>query len=130
MALKDRIRLLIKWSGLTQKEFAKKCNLSTPLITQWLSGVNKQFGSSINKIKAAYPEIDLNWLVSGEGEFEIKKETEPKSLSLEEKYSMIQTENIILKEQIATLKDFLKDKERTINIVLSRRNKRKIQQEA
>ena len=67
---RERIKLLIKNLGLpTTAKFCRDTGLSRPLVDKLTSpeGNQPRF-NTLQKIKSAFPETNLNWLVSGQGE--------------------------------------------------------------
>ena len=67
---RERIKLLIKNLGLpTTAKFCRDTGLSRPLVDKLTSpeGNQPRF-DTLQKIKSAFPETNLNWLVSGQGE--------------------------------------------------------------
>jgi len=64
----DRIKEVIKWSGLNANAFAKKVGYDRgQVIYDIIKGKNKITGKiSVNIVKS-YPEINLNWILTGEG---------------------------------------------------------------
>jgi len=51
--------------GLSASEFADRIGVQRSSISHILSGRNKPSIDFLEKIKTAFPEADLNWLVSG-----------------------------------------------------------------
>ena len=68
MNIFDRILQFIDFKGLSKNEFSKIMGLSNSYMTKM--GVNKgNIGSQIiEKIVRIYPEINLSWLITGDGE--------------------------------------------------------------
>ena len=67
---RERIKLLIKNLGMpTTAKFCRDTGLSRPLVDKLTSpeGNQPRF-DTLQKIKSAFPETNLNWLVSGQGE--------------------------------------------------------------
>lgn len=63
--VKDRTMLFIKFKGITMKTFEQRCDLSTGYVTS----MRKGFGSEkLNNVLMAYPELNREWLLYGEGE--------------------------------------------------------------
>ena len=75
--------------GLSQNSFEDRCGIAHGTISSI-----KVKGPSVDvlaKISSAYPELDLNWLVSGRGEMLVREEASPStSVSI----NSIQTVNI------------------------------------
>lgn len=63
--VKDRTIEFVKNKGITMKTFEQKCNLSTGYVTS----MRKGFGSEkLNNVLTAFPELNRDWLLYGEGE--------------------------------------------------------------
>lgn len=71
--IKDRTIKFIDFKGIKKKTFEQKCGLSTGYITS----MRKGFGSDkLNNVLTAYPELNREWLLYGEGEMLNKEATE------------------------------------------------------
>jgi transcriptional regulator with XRE-family HTH domain len=63
----DRIKLLVGKLGLpTMAEFCRRTGLNRGLVDKLTAGAHSPRYDSLQKIKAAFPEVNMNWLVSGE----------------------------------------------------------------
>src|SRR5690606_30512251 len=80
MELVKRILEILEKSGLTPSEFADKIEVQRSAISHITSGRNKPSLEFLIKIKAAFPEIDTDWLVFG-----TEKEPESEEISSEKK---------------------------------------------
>jgi len=69
----DRIKKLRKLLNLTQKEFAQKIGVIDTLVRKWERGENEPTPKSLRAIAKTY-NINLHWLLTGEGEMFIKRE--------------------------------------------------------
>jgi len=66
--VRDRLKILISETGLSQKEFAERINISSSAITQFIKGQSKGLNSdTIQSIISVY-NINPTWLLTGEGE--------------------------------------------------------------
>lgn len=63
--LKERILAFIEKMGLTKAQFEKTAGLSNGFVDK--SGDNSR-RSSLDKISTAYPQLNMVWLLTGEGE--------------------------------------------------------------
>ena len=64
-----RLKFLIDNLGLTSSQFADKCDISRPTLSQLLSGRNKKISNLIiEQIHKAYPRLSVIWFLFGEGE--------------------------------------------------------------
>ena len=68
--MKDRINQIMQKDGLTNAEFAEKIGISTSSLSHIFSGRNKPSLEVVMRIQKAYPSINLNWLLYGEGNME------------------------------------------------------------
>lgn len=64
----DRINLILKAKNLTAKQFAKEIGVQPSGMSHILSGRNNPSLDFVMKVMKRYPEIDINWLMSGKGE--------------------------------------------------------------
>ena len=63
--VKGRTVRFVKFKGITMKTFEQKCGLSTGYVTS----MRKGFGSDkLNNVLNAFPELNRDWLLYGEGE--------------------------------------------------------------
>jgi len=63
-----RLNVLLSHHGLTAASFSDKIGIQRSSVSHLLSGRNKPSLDFILKITAAFPEIDLDWLVNGSGD--------------------------------------------------------------
>lgn len=65
MEIKDRIMQFIELKGITRNKFETSCGLPV----RYVSNIGKSIQSdAIKKIILTYPEINLHWLITGEGD--------------------------------------------------------------
>ncbi|WP_089873906.1 helix-turn-helix domain-containing protein [Epilithonimonas hungarica] len=109
MDFNDRITKVIEYSELSPAEFAEEINVQRSSISHIISGRNKPSLDFITKIKVAFPKIEWDWLINGEGEMlmseKVIEPTEEKSESAEKKkpslpdlFSLINDENFGMTE--------------------------------
>ena len=91
---RERIKLLIKNLEMpTTAKFCRDTGLSRPLVDKLTSsGGNQPRFDTLQKIKSAFPETNLNWLVSGQGEI-LEEVTDTKNVDLLKTYRSIKTKN-------------------------------------
>lgn len=63
--VKDRTIKFIKFKGITMKTFEQKCDLSTGYVTSMRKGYGVD---KLNNVLTAYPDLNREWLLYGEGE--------------------------------------------------------------
>jgi len=91
---RERIKFLIKNLGLpTTAKFCRDTGLSRPLVDKLTSpeGNQPRF-DTLQKIKNAFPETNLNWLVSGQGEA-LESVPDKKDVDLLNTYRKIKIKN-------------------------------------
>lgn len=66
--MKNRIEQIIKHKNLTSVKFAEAIGVQASSISHVVSGRSKPSFEFLEKIKNRYPELNMNWLISGEGE--------------------------------------------------------------
>lgn len=66
--MKNRIRELMEMDGLNATEFSKKVKINTSVVSNILNDKNQPSFEVIRKIIAAYPEVDVAWLMTGHGD--------------------------------------------------------------
>ncbi len=66
--MKNRIEQLIKDKGLSSVKFAETIGVQASSISHVVSGRSKPSFDFMEKIKTKFPELNMNWLISGEGE--------------------------------------------------------------
>lgn len=71
MTVKDRLLLFLEHLKTGQTKFEDKVGLSRGQIAKMKSGISTE---SLNKISKAFPQLDTNWLQTGDGEM-LKEET-------------------------------------------------------
>ena len=65
MSITNRIQELIEEKNLSKSAFAKEIGIQRSSLAHFFSGRNKPSLGFFLKIKNKYPEIDLNWIISG-----------------------------------------------------------------
>ena len=65
MSITNRIQELIEKKKLSKSAFAKEIGIQRSSLAHFFSGRNKPSLEFFIKIKNKYPEIDLNWIISG-----------------------------------------------------------------
>lgn len=64
----ERLCKFIEISGLTTSQFADKAGIPRPSMSQMLHGRNKSLNNHVlSKLREAFPELNIVWLLFGEG---------------------------------------------------------------
>lgn len=66
-----RLRELLDYLELTPVGLAEKMGVQRTSFNHLLSGRNKPGFEFLTRLQACYPEVNLNWLVSGQGEITV-----------------------------------------------------------
>lgn len=64
----DRIKLLMEYKSLTASQFADAMEVPRAVVSHVLSGRNKPSLDVIIKIASTYSDVNLDWLLLGNGE--------------------------------------------------------------
>lgn len=82
--MKNRIFELMKSKGKNQSEFAESIQISNAVLSSIRSGRTNPTLLVIENIKQKYPDVNLEWLFTGEGNMYIGKEPEAREQMLKE----------------------------------------------
>lgn len=66
--MKDRISALMRSMGMSQKNFAAEIRISPGSLSSIFSGRNNPSLSTLNNIHERFPEVNMDWLLNGNGE--------------------------------------------------------------
>ena len=78
--MQERFKLLLEEKGLTATKFAALIKVNASAMSHILNGRSKPGFDVLDKIAQAFPDVNLNWLISGKGElFNISSEKEKQS---------------------------------------------------
>lgn len=77
MDIVNRLRYFMDASKLTISQFADTCGIPRPTMSQLMNGRNKRISDEvINKIHVSYPQLNILWLMFGEGTMEMNSNTQ------------------------------------------------------
>lgn len=99
--MKTRLSQLVEHYNTTPRKFSQEIGLSSATLGKVLRGINSLSGTSLAKIGEKYPEINLDWLITGRGSM-LREEQQSTDLN------KLITEQSLLR---------LQDKDDTINIL-------------
>lgn len=100
--MKDRVKQYLKLNGITQREFCDAIGV----VHSYLSSVNKDIPQKkLLKIRCAYPDLNIEWLITGQGNMLLETQQVDvvkikEALSLEQLYE----DNLRLAEEVGRLK--------------------------
>ena len=67
IGMKDRIREIIDWANLSQQDFANRLGISPASLSSIFTGRTNPTNNHVQAIHRVFPEINVNWLLFGEG---------------------------------------------------------------
>lgn len=109
MSVKKRLKDFIKSQKMTISGFEKDINVSNGYVNSISKGIG---GEVLLSILEKSPNLNINWLLTGEGF--MLKEPVPPAVSSSQSQENDNEVVALLKENNATLKDQLRDKERIL----------------
>lgn len=65
--MQERFKQLLEEKGLTANRFASMIKVNASAMSHILNGRSKPGFDVLDKIAQAFPELNLNWLISGKG---------------------------------------------------------------
>ncbi len=65
--MEERIRQVMDFLGMSQQDFAQKLGISPASLSNIFNGRSKPTNNHVQAIHRAFPKIDTNWLMFGEG---------------------------------------------------------------
>lgn len=119
MSVKQRLTKYIKHRKISIREFCRSVGVSETYVSSMRNSIQP---NKLDKISEIYPELNIGWLIFGEGEM-IKPDD---SLSAEQKDSIITEASDIFKDKLIEMfkngeiysESVVKDKEKTIRDLL------------
>ena len=74
--LSERIQIIIDLKGIQPSKFADEIGVQRSSMSHIIAGRNKPSLDFLQKVVQRYPEININWLISGIGEPFLKEKNE------------------------------------------------------
>ena len=68
MSINKRIQSILNHYNLTAGAFAERMGIQKSSVSHLLSGRNKPSFQFLSKLVKAFPEINLNWFITGDGD--------------------------------------------------------------
>lgn len=67
-AFSERLKQVVGWTKLKQVQFAAEIQVPVTTLSGAIRGIHKNVSQTvINKIALRYPEVDIDWLITGKG---------------------------------------------------------------
>lgn len=101
----NRIKLLIDYYEFSASSFADKIGVQRSSISHILSGRNKPSLDFVLKITSNFKDVDIEWLLNGNGDFP-KKDTKSQSINTP---SLLSNTNVNEKKSIQRIVVFYSD---------------------
>ena len=80
-SIATRLKTIIQYLGLSDSQFADKCEISRATLSLLLSGKNKKISDVLlSQIHSTFPEISIIWLLFDEGEMVSSQREENESI--------------------------------------------------
>jgi len=109
MDTKERIKEFLALKKIGQNRFAKDCGFSDSLI----NNVKGSIGSDkLNKISSRYPELSMDWLITGKGEMLKGEPPEMGVANYVGENARLHRENEELSKKVIALMEELRELER------------------
>lgn len=65
--MKTRLHAIMEWYGLNAKQFSEKVSINGSSLSYMLKGRNLPSYDALQKIIESFPEINIEWLMTGNG---------------------------------------------------------------
>lgn len=118
-----RLEKILEYYSITATAFAEKMDFNRSTISHLLSGRNKPSLEFVMKLLQKFPEVEMNWLLSGKGSFPAIS-SENKNFSVTPKQKIVSTqekpqdlfseENINIQKDISQVNKNSKEIERIV----------------
>lgn len=93
-----RLELLISALGISQKDLSDKTGLSTSVISHYITGERGITAKSALKIQSAFPAVNPDWLLTGDGKMFLQVGQSEADEAEEQELVRLREENIRLRE--------------------------------
>lgn len=108
--MKDRLNEIIEKEGLTATKFANMINVNPSAISHLLKGRNKPGYDVLVNIAKAFPDISMDWLLTGKGKIYNHSLPEPDSVSVaNEAESQVTEKKETVKKETSAIPDEITD---------------------
>ena len=125
MTVNDRLEQWMKKEGLNANSLAKSIDFSRVAVNNMVSPNGRRTSPShdfYSRLKATYENIDLNWLITGEGEMYLKNvqvitenDVQPMAAEPESSYDKGQEQNKDIYGILSEIKNGLADVSKRVN---------------
>jgi len=110
MEINDRLKEFVSHIGLSERQFAFKCGLSEGALRP---GKNLN-GTGLAKVKKTYPELNLYWVLLGEGEMVMNsdaviRESGVKKIDVTVDQIITEKINQLIDERVGNVKELIRE---------------------
>ncbi|MBP5548123.1 MAG: helix-turn-helix transcriptional regulator [Bacteroidales bacterium] len=95
----DRINLILKAKNITPKQFAEEIGIQPSGMSHILSERNRPSLDFVMKVINRYPEIDIKWLILGEGEMYTSVSSPQQRMPVPDLFSLSESEPEVIVEE-------------------------------
>ena len=126
MGIIERIYKYLEFKGISAYEFERKCDISNGYLNSRKTGTRGIGSEILEKIYKKYPDLNLIWLITEEGEMINDSQAQPQAqpsknfaIVAEGKVEAVYFETLVttFREQIDTLKGSIVDKDKIIYLL-------------
>jgi len=110
MLMNERLRQIIEYYGISTRNFSLKIGVNESTIRKVLAENTSIQSNNLAKIAVKFPEINLDWLITGRGSMLISENKETQITPLHHDNTLLESEN-------DKLNAICSEKERTITIL-------------
>jgi hypothetical protein len=106
MSLPQRLKAIMDHYQLSPNSFAEKLLVQRSSLSHLFNGRNKPGWDFLEKLTSVYPEVNLDWLITGKGEMiesqkiNIGDNTYQSSTSIPDLFSQLNEENSAQRKQV------------------------------
>lgn len=77
--MKERIRQVMEHTKMSQQDFATKLGISPASLSSIFTGRTNPTNNHVQAVHRAFPEVNINWLLFGEGEMYLERDKADKA---------------------------------------------------
>ncbi|HSU26788.1 MAG TPA: hypothetical protein VLJ68_00280 [Chitinophagaceae bacterium] len=124
MKVIDRLLKYLSGKGISAYAFERNCQVANGYLKKHQQGKGSIGSDILQKVHRNYPDLDLVWLLAGEGEMLVAGQGIQNLLEEERQYYSKDEKIQFLAERISLLESQLADKKKIIELMEAKRNKK------
>jgi len=114
--LSERIMLIIRHFGINKNIFSKKIGISPATFSGYINDGREPGYTFIGKIVKKYPEINSEWLLTGEGEM-LRKDQDVIDAQKQYKMDVLEDKVKMLQEQVGLYQRLVTGEEKIVEMI-------------